>query len=877
MKISRLFCAACFSFAAAQQALLAAEFEGGAAGGTVVSGTGSNTCGAPTIVQVPVGPVGNPLTVTVMGDNTPATGPDCSPIPDNPRPIWWEAFRITELATVTIDLCGTTPFQIPSYDVITQGCGFPNQICSGVIQPAQSGRGSPICTDQNAWAVFPNLPPGTYRIPIFSDPTILQNGLGPYVLHISAVACPGSCCHLNEHTCDDCVEEGSCNGPGDEFHAGQSCAQVECAAVIGPDTMVGFVWNCGHLGRVGPIGTGTVAMACNTTACNKGDMRGDWIALPDTNHPVIGINLYRSEIVAGATHFEQIGQGWLKHGFGSSNLDECGFGCVPGAPFEQLGVGCSDTYSGLQFTSCNLGPRSMIHPYTGAMPGGEALSQNAGCEPFTSDGVNYPSCDHRDHVHTPISHKVQVQETDLNQTLHPGALYFAEGFYIAPHEFLQGNGNQNNNVTHVKVNVAGPNGSGVYSYSATGPQFQESPALDAWTGASQAMIEPAPLADGRAFVAWEVTDLGAGQWHYEYAIYNMNLDASIGSLCVPLAAGVNVSNVGFHAPLNHAPELHADNYDNNPWTPTITADAIRWDTQSFTANPLANAVRFGTLYNVRFDADVPPQSVNGVAGLFKTSDLKAVAIQGPSPATLADINSDGIPDVCQGAIPSNLQAFAGPNQTRFISFSIPSSAAAGSVETALRVRLVSLHHVNPPYTGGPSTPFTSLEGEVRWVGPPAQYVESTANSTPLVAASLQCTPHYQDWSTIGMLHVTGSAIVPSSLYEVANVGSSCAGVEGNCTAVSIPISLTTTRWADVEVPYNPPSETAQPDVGDISALVAKFRSAPTSPIKARALIAGDDASGNIASLSVDLGFTHIAACVDAFRGKPYPYTVTSCP
>ncbi len=220
---------------------------------------------------------------------------------------------------------------------------------------------------------------------------------------------------------------------------------------------------------------------------------------------------------------------------------------------------------------------------------------------------------------------------------------------------------------------------------------------------------------------------------------------------------------------------------------------------------------------------------------------------------------------------------ANADKCRFISCSIVEPASEGFAETAIRVRLVSLHHVIPPYTGGASVPFTSFEGQVRWVGPPVQYVESTSTPTPFYASSLQCDPHYQDWSTVGLLHVTGSAIVPSSVYEVENVAGSCMGVEASCTAVSAPLSISTTRWGDVETPYNPPSATVQPDVGDIGALVNKFRSAPGAPIKARALIAGNDAFGNITTLNVDLGFGHIAACVDAFRGVPYPYTIAVCP
>lgn len=219
---------------------------------------------------------------------------------------------------------------------------------------------------------------------------------------------------------------------------------------------------------------------------------------------------------------------------------------------------------------------------------------------------------------------------------------------------------------------------------------------------------------------------------------------------------------------------------------------------------------------------------------------------------------------------------SGLDKTRFISFMLPSVFTG---ETAVRVRLASLHHVDPPYTGGASVPFTSFEGQVRWVGPPTQYVESSSNPTALHAASLQCSPHYQDWSTVGLLHVTGSAIVPSSVYEVENVAASCAGIEASCSAVSAPLQITTTRWGDVAQLFNPPSATTQPDLADISALVNKFRNTPDAPIKARAFLAGSDAFGNISAntLSLDFDFSHIAACVDGFRGRPYPYTVAACP
>jgi hypothetical protein len=48
----------------------------------------------------------------------------------------------------------------------------------------------------------------------------------------------------------------------------------------------------------------------------------------------------------------------------------------------------------------------------------------------------------------------------------------------------------------------------------------------------------------------------AGVWHYEYALFNMNLDRAIQSFSGPLGTGVNVSNIGFHATPQHPGWAH---------------------------------------------------------------------------------------------------------------------------------------------------------------------------------------------------------------------------------------------------------------------------------------------------------------------------------
>jgi hypothetical protein len=118
----------------------------------------------------------------------------------------------------------------------------------------------------------------------------------------------------------------------------------------------------------------------------------------------------------------------------------------------------------------------------------------------------------------------------------------------------------------------------------------------------------------------------------------MNLDRAIQSFIVPLGCGGTVSNLGFHAPLNH-PGFPNDGtqgnagFSNAAWTSTQTATALTWSSQSFAQNQNANPIRWGTLYNFRFDSDRPPQATNATIGFFKTGSPLLIGIQGPAPCS----------------------------------------------------------------------------------------------------------------------------------------------------------------------------------------------------------------------------------------------------
>jgi hypothetical protein len=396
----------------------------------------------------------------------------------------------------------------------------------------------------------------------------------------------------------------------------KSAAMPAVGTRPGPDVIVGELYQIQQLGSAG----NQVGVAIGTISCNAGIENLNWFALPNTDHPVIPQNLYRMS--GGATNnerFEQVGQSWIKHAFTALTNDDCGFGCN-GVGGSQLGSGCSDPYSaGLNGSQTGIGSRAWVNAFTGSFP---STANN-----------------HNGHVHDGVSHRVLIGVDDLNTTLNPGATYFAEGQYVTPHEYNwcqthPGQCNMYNNASYRQVNVSGINPP--FSFSFVGNTVREQPAIMAWTGATVNQIQPDPGNDGVIFVGYKVTNIGQNLWHYEYAIYNQNLDRAIRSFAVPNGCGIGFFNIGFHAPPQHpgwANDGTVGNtgYSNAPWVPSVTSGALTWSTETFAQNQNANAIRWGTMYNFRFDSYRPPQNEFAVISFFKTGVPIAVPIQGPAP------------------------------------------------------------------------------------------------------------------------------------------------------------------------------------------------------------------------------------------------------
>jgi hypothetical protein len=387
--------------------------------------------------------------------------------------------------------------------------------------------------------------------------------------------------------------------------------------VPGPDVIVG---DSPDMAQFGSAGT-QVGLGLATDACNNGDQPINWFALPNTDHPVVAQNLYRMSGGAdNTTRFEQIGQSWMKHTFGADESNSCGLGCNTSGCSQgvQLCPGCSDLY----FASTNadqdsIGSRAWVNPFTGV---------------FQSSANN-----HSGHSHNGVSHRVRVNVDDLNTTLNPGAIYFAEAQYITPHEYSwcqshPGECNMFNNASYRQFMVSGTSN---FTFSPLGPTQRMHPAIMAWTGATVNQVQPDPGNDGISFMGYKVTNPTPGVYHYEYAVYNQNLDRGIQSFSVPLGAGANLSNIGFHAPPQEPGWANDGTFNNQgyssmPWVITQASDSITWNSETFAQNQNANAIRWGTLYNFRFDADQPPQNANATIGFFKTGSPITVAIQAPA-------------------------------------------------------------------------------------------------------------------------------------------------------------------------------------------------------------------------------------------------------
>ncbi len=385
---------------------------------------------------------------------------------------------------------------------------------------------------------------------------------------------------------------------------------------VGPDMVPGSLSGvCNHAAQEIPAGSGNWydAISVGVTSCNLGDTVVLW-AGGTPNHPLIGQSMYRLK----DGRFEMIGQSWLKN----AGVAVSGTFCCSCNGGGGLGPGCSDPYGcGLNSVQGGASSKSEVNAFTGD------FTWPIGFNPPWSGTV---------------ARRVAIPGRYLDPAQNVGATYFVGGHVIARDDGAAGNGRNNQSWATVTVTAAGNE----YTVSQPGPTHMGIPPIYAWADSdpSVEIVSVVVPNEGEYIIGTKVTDLGTGMWRYEYAVANNNSDRSAGSFSVPITGGATVTNIGFHDVEYHS----GDPYAGSDWPGVRVAEAIQWDVPD-AANPMANAIRWGTIYNFRFDANVPPDPAPAdvYIGLFKSGAPAGVHAsvtvpqQGPT-----DCDMDGLPDIC---------------------------------------------------------------------------------------------------------------------------------------------------------------------------------------------------------------------------------------
>jgi hypothetical protein len=383
-------------------------------------------------------------------------------------------------------------------------------------------------------------------------------------------------------------------------------AKSETCDRAGADIITGDIFQVGNVLSAG----GIEAFSIGTLACNAGSLPLDWFA-STPHHPVIAHGLFRLRTVDGVAQFEQIGLSWVTHEFFALSQATCCTDCEP-TNGQTLGVRCSSplgaSYQGAQLQAA---PRSDINAFTGAFP-------------FPPSNPPFEGS---------VARRLQAHISDLDPQVIGSATFFVESQYIHPNELLSAM--QFNNVSWRRVLITGSGAAWSMSLhpSAT---VREQAAIHIWAANAPGVLisEQSVPQEGLFLIGSSATEVEPGRWHYEYAVQNVTSDRSARSISVPADAAAKASAPGFHDVDYHDGDgAGGVTIDGTDWAATINGSAVMWQTQSWDENINANALRWGTMYNFRFDAAAPP--VEGVVtlGLFKPGVADSILLRALVPAT----------------------------------------------------------------------------------------------------------------------------------------------------------------------------------------------------------------------------------------------------
>ena len=255
------------------------------------------------------------------------------------------------------------------------------------------------------------------------------------------------------------------------------------------------------------------------------------------------------------------------------------------------------------------------------------------------------------------------------------------------------------------------------------------------------------------------------------------------------------------------------------------------------------------------DEDCNTNSVRDLCDIGTGTELDCNGNLSPDSCDIAgggsfDDNVDGVPDEC---CESPTPVFVLEKKSRFLSLA---SVGTLGVRQAIRVTFID------------NASYPELNFQALWVGAPREYPEEDSSQLGLTftGAGLSCTPHYQDWSAIDVLHVFGAEIVPSSAYAAQVINEGCP--EEFPTNYSGALPASTGKWGDQSPLFDGPGNPPSPDFNDIAGSVQKFKASPGAPIKALAQL-----QPNVVLPSRAINFKDIAATTSAFIGTAYVDTV----
>ncbi len=378
------------------------------------------------------------------------------------------------------------------------------------------------------------------------------------------------------------------NGASGDFTLGFGCAEPPPVGE-GADITISSMSSIRQMGRLSEV----VSISMQSTICNMGSESVDWYSNPDPRHPFLVFNLYRMQ----GGRLEQLGQSWAKHGFAASQTSGvCGLACRRD-PDGNLGSGCADIYgvstNALQRT---FGPRYEINPWTGE---------------FVYAGSHIDTTSSQ---HDPLQHRLTARDADIDPAANPGARYFVELFTLSHDDT-----DHTNSLGWQEIDISGSPG-GEWDFDFRQVIGNQGPAIDAWEGGSRTVIPEGKLVDdGRCYLDAHVSENADGTYHYEYALYNLDMHRSASSLSIPVGEDVTVTGIGFSAV-----ESSEDGFNNEPWSGVRDNSGVTWSTSSFAEHPDSNPLGWGSLYNFWFDANVAPGDGGVTLGVYRTD------IEGPA-------------------------------------------------------------------------------------------------------------------------------------------------------------------------------------------------------------------------------------------------------